>query len=152
MSIPLIDTILGVGEKIIERAWPDPMKQAEEKRKLMELHQRGDLAELEAYVGNLQGQLEINKVEAAHPNLFVSGWRPAIGWTGAGAMAYQFLVYPLLIWVWATLQAFDKVPATLNPPPMLETAALFSIVTGMLGIGAQRSFDKAKGVDTKRHG
>jgi hypothetical protein len=28
----------------------------------------------------LKGQLEINKMEAAHKSLFVAGWRPAIGW------------------------------------------------------------------------
>ena len=28
-----------------------------------------------------KGQLEVNKVEAAHKNLFVAGWRPAVGWS-----------------------------------------------------------------------
>ena len=27
-----------------------------------------------------KAQLEVNKVEAAHKSLFVSGWRPAVGW------------------------------------------------------------------------
>ena len=129
---------------------PDPIQQAAELRKLAELEQKGDLAELQAYVTGLTGQLDINKMEAQHPSLFVSGWRPFIGWTGGAAMAYQFIIYPLLIWIWAVLQAKGVVLSTLSPPPVLETSALFSIVTGMLGIGAMRSFDKKNGVDTKR--
>ena len=27
-----------------------------------------------------KGQMAINQVEAAHKSLFVSGWRPALGW------------------------------------------------------------------------
>ena len=34
--------------------------------------------------GNM-AQIEVNKVEAASTNIFVAGWRPAIGWIcGAG--------------------------------------------------------------------
>lgn len=91
-------------------------------------------------------QVEVNKVEAAHASLFVAGWRPAIGWIGAMAMAYQFLSYPLLVWVWAAMQAKGWVPTTLPVPPMLETDALWVILTGILGIGGMRSFEKTKGV------
>ena len=66
-------------------------------------------------------------------------------------MAYQFILYPVLVWAWAVLQAQGLVPDDLKPPPVLETGALFSVVTGMLGIGAMRSHDKKHGVDTKRH-
>jgi Holin of 3TMs, for gene-transfer release len=53
--------------------------------------------ELETYkvdAGLLQGQHAVNAAEAAHESVFVAGWRPAIGWVGAAAMAYQFLLYP----------------------------------------------------------
>ena len=36
-----------------------------------------------------KGQLEVNKVEAAHKSLFVSGWRPAIGWICGLALLYS---------------------------------------------------------------
>lgn len=68
-------------------------------------------------------QTEVNKAEAAHPNLFVAGWRPAIGWVGASAVAYQFILYPLLCWL----------PIE-NPPKPLDYTLLYSLITGMLGI------------------
>jgi hypothetical protein len=92
------------------------------------------------------GQMEVNKVEAANQNLFVAGWRPAIGWVGAGAMFYQFLLYPLLVWAWVWLQAEGYVPKEVKPPPMLDTEALWVILSGMLGIAGMRSFEKSRGV------
>lgn len=96
--------------------------------------------------GLLQGQMEVNKVEAASSSLFVAGWRPAIGWIGAVALGYQFLLYPLLVWVWALLQARSLVPGNLQPPPMLDTDALWVVLSGMLGIAGLRSVEKVKGV------
>jgi len=92
------------------------------------------------------GQMEVNKVEAANQNLFVAGWRPAIGWVGAGAMFYQFLLYPILVWAWVWLQAEGYVPKEVKPPPMLDTEALWVILSGMLGIAGMRSFEKSRGV------
>jgi len=92
------------------------------------------------------GQMEVNKVEAANQNLFVAGWRPAIGWVGAGAMFYQFLLYPLLVWAWTWMQAEQIVPQEVKPPPMLDTDALWVILSGMLGIAGMRSFEKSRGV------
>ena len=94
----------------------------------------------------VHGQLDVNRAEAASNSLFVAGWRPAIGWIGAAALGYQFLFYPMLIWVWALLQARDMVPAGLQPPPMLDTDALWVVLSGMLGIAGLRSVEKVKGV------
>jgi len=122
----------------------------------------------------LLGQIEVNKEEARHGSIFVAGWRPFIGWVGGAALAYQFVFYPLLIWIWALLQAGGVIPChldqtiamemiktlgsnaanecTFTPPPPLPGDALFAIVTGMLGIGGMRSFDKLKNTDTKAVG
>ncbi len=94
----------------------------------------------------VRGQLEVNRAEAASSSLFVAGWRPAIGWIGVAALGYQFLAYPLLIWVWTLLQALAWVPAGLQPPPMLDTNALWVVLSGMLGIAGLRSVEKVKGV------
>lgn len=91
-------------------------------------------------------QMEVNKTEAQNQNLFVAGWRPAIGWVGAAAMAYQFLLYPLLVWSWTWMQAEQIVPQEVKPPPMLDTEALWVILSGMLGIAGMRSFERVKGV------
>ena len=94
----------------------------------------------------LRGQLEVNRAEAASSSLFVAGWRPAIGWIGAAALGYQFLLYPLLVWAWALLQARGLVSGDLQPPPMLDTDALWVVLSGMLGIAGLRSVEKVKGV------
>lgn len=92
------------------------------------------------------GQMDVNAVEAQNRNWFVAGWRPALGWVGAMAMAYQFLLYPLLVWLWALMQARGLVPVALVAPPMLDTDALWVILSGMLGIGGFRTLEKVKRV------
>lgn len=96
----------------------------------------------------LKGQMGVNAVEATHRSVFVAGWRPAIGWIGAIALAYQFVLYPLLGWAWVILKANSIIPADLSVPPVLPTDALYSIVLGMLGIGGMRSLDKRAGKET----
>lgn len=105
-------------------------------------------AELDAYRAEsdrMAGQVEINKIEAAHQSVFVSGWRPAIGWVGVAAMAYQFIVYPLLTWGWHAMQAAGWISIGLMNPPMIDTDALWVILTGILGLGTLRSAEKIKG-------
>lgn len=150
MPFDPLSAIFDLGKSAVERIWPDPIQRAAEMRKLEELRAKGDAAELEAHVKLVMGQLQINAAEATHKSIFVAGWRPFIGWVGGAAMAYQFVVYPMLIWLWVILQAKGVIPDKLDPPPVLETGALFSIVTGMLGVGGMRSFDKLKGTDTKK--
>jgi hypothetical protein len=100
----------------------------------------------------LIGQMEVNKVEAASDSLWVAGWRPACGWVGAAAMAYQFLLYPLMVWLWTYLQSVGWIAATLQAPPMLDTDALWVILTGMLGIAGARTFEKVRGASGNRAG
>ena len=98
----------------------------------------------------IKGQLDINKTEAQHKSVFVAGWRPAIGWVGAVALAYQFIIYPLLVWLWTWAQAEKHIPENLTPPPVLDTDTLWVILSGMLGIAGMRSFDKLKSTQTDR--
>lgn len=100
-----------------------------------ELDQRTDLA-----------QIDVNRVEAQHPSTFVSGWRPAVGWVGVAALAYQFLIYPLMQWGWVYLQGTGWVPAELKPPPLLEADQLWVILSGILGIAGMRTYEKRQGV------
>lgn len=94
-------------------------------------------------------QIEVNKVEAASASVFVAGWRPAIGWIGAAAMAYQFLLYPIALWGWTYLQGTGWIPKELQPPPVLKADELWVILSGILGIAGMRSFEKTKGVAAK---
>ena len=94
----------------------------------------------------VKGKLSINEAEARHSSLFVAGWRPAIGWIGAGAMGYQFILYPFMVWIWTLAQSRAWIPASLEAPPMLDTDALWVILSGMLGIAGLRSAEKIKSV------
>jgi hypothetical protein len=96
-------------------------------------------AKSEEFSGELQllvGQMEINKVEAAHKSLFVAGSRPFIMWVCGIGLLYNVLLYPVLnIW-------FDM--------PPIDTELLYPPLMGLLGLGAMRSFEKAKGVARER--
>ncbi len=109
-----------------------------------------DIEEKKIDADLMKGQMAVNAVEAKHDSIFVAGWRPAIGWIGAIAMGYQFIVYPMLIWIWTFAQSKEWIVSTLSPPPVLDSGALFSIITGMLGIAGMRSYDKMKGTNTKK--
>jgi hypothetical protein len=101
------------------------------------------LEEKKIEAGLIQSQMEIDKVEAQHSSVFVAGWRPFIGWVGGFGMAYQFLLYPLLTWVWPIVLPSAPIP------PVLDGDVLFAMVSGMLGLAGMRSFDKMKGTDPK---
>lgn len=137
MSIP------GIGELISGIAnGADELFTSDEERLKLAIEDKRIDADL------LKGQMSVNEKEAQHKSVFVAGWRPAIGWIGAAALAYQFILYPLLTWLWVVLQAYELIPKGLAVPPVLPADALYSIVLGMLGIGGMRSLDKRKGVQT----
>ena len=79
-----------------------------------------------------KGQLEVNKVEAAHKSLFVSGWRPAIGWISGFALMYSTILAPIL-GIWFVV-------------PPVDSSLLTTVLMGMLGLGAMRTVEKTKNV------
>ena len=125
--------ITGVREAITGEKIKDPVEMAK-----VEL-------QLQALENALKtGQLEVNKAEAQHGSVFVAGWRPFIGWVGGCGFSYQFILHPILLWAWSAW----GVVGVAAPPPV-DTGTLLTLLLGMLGIGAQRSFDKLKKTDTK---
>jgi len=139
--------LLGLGNIIdgVGKVADDLLTSDEEKLKIA-LQEKQLEAEL------IKGQLDINKAEAQHDSIFVAGWRPFIGWIGGIALGYQFILYPLMTWLWTFMQAKNWIPATLDPPPVLEAEELWVVLTGMLGIAGMRSFDKLKGTETPQVG
>jgi hypothetical protein len=143
------DIIKGVG------SIADDLFTSDEERLKVALQEKNIEASL------IQGQLAVNAKEAEHASVFVAGWRPFIGWIGGLALAYQFILYPLLIWIWSLGQAQGWIPCHINSeaisqvctfttPPVLDSGALFAMLTGLLGIGGMRSFDKFMKTDTKK--
>jgi hypothetical protein len=91
-------------------------------------------------------QVDVNKAEAAHSSLFVAGWRPAVGWTCVAALAYQFILYPLLVWGWVAMQGAGWIATSLSHPPLLDVEALLVVLGGLLGVASLRTVEKVKGV------
>lgn len=90
------------------------------------------------------GQIAINKEEAKHSNVFVAGWRPFIGWVCGMALAFHFIVFPMVMWI---CLIFNKV---LPNTPALDMQSLMTILGGLLGLGGLRTFEKFKGVEKNR--
>ena len=135
MSLDPISAALDLGNTLISRIFPDPSQAANAKLELIKLQQSGELASMTA-------QTDINKAEASNPSLFVSGWRPAIGWVCALALAYQYLLRPLS----GTIASLFGV--TIPPLPGLDDN-LWQLMMGMLGMGGLRTFEKIQGVASK---
>ena len=84
-------------------------------------------------------QLDVNAKEAGHRSIFVSGWRPFIGWCGGFALAFEFILSPGIEW-------YSKFAGLNLTAPEIQTGPLLAIVTSMLGVAGMRSFEKAKGL------
>ena len=122
MSFVAAIPILG---NLIDKILPDKTARESAKAKLNELELNGELK-------LLLGQLEVNKVEASHPSLFVSGWRPACGWVCVLGLGYNVFINPLMS-VWFTM-------------PPVDQSLLYPVLLGMLGLGLERTVEKVKGV------
>ena len=123
-----LSTALAIGGQLITRLWPDPAEQAKAQLALLELAQRGELA-----------QVEVNKVEAASASAFTSSWRPFIGWVCGAGCAWNWLGLPVASFVLAAIGH----PVFIHPADLSE---MMPLLLGMLGIGTLRTVEKIKGV------
>ena len=94
--------------------------------------------ELEKEIISLnKAQLEVNKVEAQHNNIFVSGWRPFIGWCCGLSLAYHFILEPVI-------QYILIVNSIQYDTPEFDFSQLSTIVMAMLGMSTLRTYEKTK--------
>jgi len=91
----------------------------------------------------LLNQIETNKVEAGSSSVFVSGWRPAVGWICVAGMAYVSIVEPLARFIAVVIFAYTGVF------PLIDTTVTSQILFGILGLGAARTVEKINGVARK---
>jgi hypothetical protein len=129
--MPPLNLIIPLLGTVIDRIFPDEQKAAEAKLELATMQQKGELQ-------LLASQLEVNKAEASTGNMFIGGWRPFIGWVCGSALAYEYLLLPLLSWI----ALIVNVPQ----PPHLMMDGMMELVIAMLGIAGLRSLDKYNGV------
>jgi hypothetical protein len=130
-----ISTLATLGNTLITKIWPDPKDQASAEALLIK-------TQMDAAIAQAQQQIDINKIEAASSNPFVSGWRPFVGWVCGGAFALHFLFLPLLNW-FAELFGHSAIVIP------FDMTTLSTVLMGMLGLGTMRSVEKWRGVASK---
>ena len=144
MSFDPITAEFDLGKIAIEKIWSDANKRAEELRKLEEMRERGNIAELNAYVQLIMAQINVNLEQAKSKDWKVAGARPFIIWVCGFGLAFQYLLHPLFIWLWA----FASMTGT--PPPPMDMSVMMPLLLGLLGLGSMRSYDKKNGVQTDK--
>lgn len=125
LDITGVGAIAELASNVVNKIWPD--KTEEEKQQLA------------AAVMVVQGQIDINKEEAKSDNVFVSGWRPFIGWVCGSACAWNWIGLPM------AKAGLLIAGVTLNISPA-DLSEMLPVLMGMLGLGALRTAEKFKGV------
>ena len=126
----LIGPVAGLLDKFIE----------DKDQKNLLAHKIATLAEKQAHESAM-AQVDVNKTEAAHRSIFVAGWRPFIGWVCGFALAYHFLLYPLLTFILTIAYKGQQIEL-----PVFDIESLSTILLGMLGLGGLRTYEKRKGI------
>lgn len=135
MALPLIG-LAEIGLKLIDELWETDEEKQAAKLKLLEAQNAGRLAEIDrAFQLNL-AQLRIAEADAKSGK---GGMRDMAGKVAVLALAYAWLVQPLLAWVMVAMGT------PYAAPPEVDTAAAWTMLTGMLGLAGVRSFDLMKG-------
>jgi Holin of 3TMs, for gene-transfer release len=139
-----LSIVLDIGRSVINRVWPDPVKQAEAQLEFAKLVQQGEFKALEADVSLALAQIANNTEDSKSGSAFRGGWRPFIGWTCGIGLAYQLVIMPLG-------NSFISFMFTMSWIPMvfrmdsLDTSTLMTLLTGMLGLGGMRTYERITG-------
>ena len=149
MNPLLISGLFSAAQSLIERFFPDPEKKAAAQLELLKMQQNGDLAKLASETDLAKLQIQTNVEEAKHANIFVSGWRPAVGWCCAAAFAYSYVILPFaqfLVFTFGTTAMTEQLALA----PRLELSEMLPVLFGMLGLGGLRTVEKVKNVEGNR--
>ena len=125
----LIGPVTGLLDKFIE----------DKDQKNALAHEIATLAQKQAHEAQL-AQVEVNKQEAQHRSIFVAGWRPFVGWVCGIALAYHFVLAPIILF------SVSITGVQIPELPSFNMETLTTVLLGMLGLGGLRSFEKYKGV------
>ena len=128
MALDPVTAIADLAKTAVNAIWPDKTE--------------AEKSQLAAAVALVQGQLAVNQAEAANPSLFVSGWRPFVGWVCGGGCAWNWIGLPMAK---AALDYFGH-PITVSAADLGE---MMPLLLGMLGLGGLRTFEKINKVAAK---
>lgn len=122
---------IGKGIKTLITGKLDPELEAQIEQKWLELENAA-----------MSQQNKINEIEAQSSNLFVSGWRPAIGWICGFSLAFEYILRPIAQWIIDIVRVGEAVALKL---PGLDLGLMVPLLAGLLGLGTMRSVEKIKG-------
>ena len=134
MAFDPITAAFNLGNTVIDRLLPDKQQNDAAKAQYASDLLKGEYA-------NALGQLQVNQAEAASQSVFVAGWRPFVGWVCGVAFAYSFIVQPAA----QSIAVLAHSSFDVSKLPNLNGSDLSTILFGMLGLGAMRSWDKQNG-------
>ena len=128
----MIELLVGAISPLLDKFVPD----ADERNKLA--HEIATMTQKQAHE-IAKAQIEVNKEEAQNKSMFVSGWRPAVGWVCVSGMGLNFLLVPISNFAVQLYGAQVTIPT-------LDLSQMMPVLMGMLGLGAMRTWEKSKGV------
>lgn len=146
--IPLIASLLPILGNVIDKVLPNTAEREKVKMEIQLKMAEHELEFAKLLSANDQGQIEINKEEAKSNNLFVSGWRPFVGWTCAIGVAWAFVLKPVADWGVSFFSRFYPQLVGFTTP-VTNTGELMSLLLGLLGMGGFRMMEKKWGVANK---
>ena len=124
----IADSVIGVAGKVLDKFIED-----KDLKKKLDHELRSQIVSLDL------AQAQANVEQAKHSSVFIAGARPAIMWICAFALAWQYILAPMASWALAIWYPVVTLPE-------LGTEELTGLIMALLGLGAARSYEKAKGV------
>lgn len=79
-----------------------------------------------------------NQIEGKHRSIFVAGWRPFIGWVCGIGIGWHFIGLPFAAFILAAIGKGVLIASL----PAISVGQLMTLVFGMLGLGATRTYEK----------
>jgi hypothetical protein len=131
----VLELLVGPISNLLDKVIPD----ADERSRLA--HEIATLTERQAHE-IAKAQIAVNKEEASHTSMFVSGWRPAVGWVTCAGLASNYLLVPFANFGLGIAGSAYMVP-------LLDLSEMMPVLLGMLGLGAMRTVEKTKDVARK---
>lgn len=140
----VLPSITETAKILVERLVPDPAARAQAQKELEEVISAREAAVAQAISEQNAAQNAVNLAEAQGNDRFSSRWRPAAAWVCVAGFAYQFVFAPIMTWAAAIIGAAAGIAFPV--PPTLSTGDLMPVLLGLLGLGAQRSYERVNGV------
>ena len=119
-----LGAILSIGEKVLDKVMPDPNAKAEAQAKLMEMAQRGELAQLESHVKEMQSARD-REVQIATSEFAPMLSKIVTPVLALGTVGLTFILFGVIIFVDVDADSKDILIYVLG--------ALTSAVTMVLG-------------------